>query len=424
MFYDKVRIFIKGGDGGNGMVSFRREKYVPEGGPSGGDGGLGGSVFLVGDKGTTTMIDFKYKKHHKAAKGENGKTNNMHGRNGQNLYLKVLLGTIVKDELGNVLADIIEDGQEVCVAAGGRGGRGNARFMSNKNKAPRMAENGEPGDEKTIYLELKLLADAGIAGYPNAGKSTLISSVSNARPKIGDYPFTTLNPHLGVVSLGNESFVLADIPGLIDGASEGMGLGHQFLKHLERTKVIIHLLDAGGFDEERDLFEDYTNINKELVLFNEALGRKKQIIAVNKIDAAGAEEKAEIFIKKLRELGVEDPVFKISAVTRQGLEPFLYEVLKWVKEIEAPIITTVNHKITQLEDDLISVEIEPLTGIFILKGDAVDRVFKMACLASDEGIRHFHQQLVRIGAIDLLKEKGVQAGDTVRIGKTEFDYVD
>ncbi|AMP20748.1 GTPase ObgE [endosymbiont 'TC1' of Trimyema compressum] len=424
MFYDKVRIFIKGGYGGNGMVSFRREKYVPEGGPSGGDGGLGGSVFLVGDKGATTMIDFKYKKHHKAAKGENGKTSNMHGRNGQNLYLKVPLGTIVKDELGNVLADIIEDGQEVCVAAGGRGGRGNARFMSNKNKAPRMAENGEPGDEKTIYLELKLLADAGIAGYPNAGKSTLISSVSNARPKIGDYPFTTLNPHLGVVSLGDKSFVLADIPGLIDGASEGIGLGHQFLKHLERTKVIVHLLDAGGFDEERDLFEDYTNINKELALFNEALGRKKQIIAVNKIDASGAEEKAEIFIKKLRESGVEDPVFKISAVTRQGLEPFLYEVLKWVKEIEAPIIATVNHKITQLEDDLISVEIEPLTGIFILKGYAVDRAFKMAYLASDEGIRHFHQQLVRIGAIELLKEKGVQAGDAVRIGKTEFDYVD
>lgn len=424
MFYDKVRIFIKGGDGGNGMVSFRREKYVPEGGPSGGDGGLGGSVFLVGDKGATTMIDFKYKKHYKAAKGGNGKTSNMHGKNGQNLYLKVPLGTIVKDELENVLADIIEDGQKVCMANGGRGGRGNASFMSNRNKVPRMAKNGEPGEEKTIYLELKLLADVGIAGYPNTGKSTLINSVSNAKSKIGDYPFTTLNPHLGVVSINDESFVLADIPGLIDGANKGIGLGHQFLKHLERTKAIIHLLDAGSFDKERDLFEDYININKELALFNKTLGRKKQIIAVNKIDTPGAEEKAKIFIKKLRESEIDDPVFKISAVTKQGLEPFLFEVFKWVKEIEAPIIATVNHKITQLENDLISVEIEPLTGIFILKGNAVDRAFKMSYLESDEGIRYFHRQLMRIGAIDLLREKGVQNGDTVKIGKTKFNYVD
>ena len=424
MFYDKAKIFIKGGDGGNGMISFRREKYVPEGGPSGGNGGLGGSVFLVGDKSGITMIDFKYKKYYKAVKGENGKTNNMHGRNGKSLYIKVPLGTIIKDKSGNILADIIEDGQKVCVAVGGRGGRGNAHFASNKNKAPRMAENGEPGEEKTIFLELKLLADAGIAGYPNAGKSTLISSVSNARPKIGDYPFTTINPHLGVVSLGNESFVLADIPGLVNGSSKGIGLGHQFLKHLERTKVIVHFLDAGNFNKERDLFEDYTNINKELALFNEALRKKKQIIAINKIDIPGAKEKARMFIKKLRKSMIEDPVFKISAVTQQGLRPFLYEVLKWVKEIEAPIIATVNHKITQLKDDLISVEINPLTGIFILKGAAVDCILKMAYLTSDEGVRHFHQKLVQIGVIDLLKEKGIQAGDTVRIGKIEFDYVD
>lgn len=424
MFYDKVKISIKGGDGGNGMVSFRREKYVPKGGPNGGDGGLGGSVFLIGDKSITTMIDFKYKKYHKATKGENGKISNMHGKNGQALYLKVPLGTIVKDELGNVLADIIKNDQKVCVACGGRGGRGNARFLSNKNKAPRIAENGEPGEEKIIYLELKLLADAGIAGYPNAGKSTLINSVSNTRSKTGDYPFTTLNPHLGVVSLGDESFILADIPGLIDGASKGIGLGHRFLKHLERTKVIIHFLDAGSNDRKRNLFKDYENINKELSLFNEELGKKKQIIVVNKIDIKGAKEKAEIFIKKLRELGIEDQVFKVSAVTRQGLEQFLYEVLKCVKEIKAPIITTVNHKITKLKKNLISVKIESETGIFILKGDTVDRVFKMAYLDSDEGIRNFHQQLVRIGAIDLLKEKGIRVGDIVRIDNTEFDYVE
>lgn len=424
MFYDKVKIFIKGGDGGNGMVSFRREKYVPEGGPSGGDGGRGGSVYLIGDSGATTMIDFKYKKHHKAPKGENGKTSNMHGRNGQDLYLKVPLGTIVKDGSGQVLGDIIEDGQKVCIANGGRGGRGNARFMSNKNKAPRMAENGEPGEEKDIILELKLLADAGIAGYPNAGKSTLISSVSNARPKIGDYPFTTLEPHLGVVALGDESFVLADIPGLIDGASAGVGLGHQFLKHLERTKLIVHLLDGAGYDNDRDLYEDYININKELTLFNEELGNKKQIIAINKIDMPEAEEKADAFIKRLRDEGIDDPIFKISAVTKEGLEPFLYEILKWVKVIEAPVIATVDHKVTTLEDDIISVEIEPVTGIFILSGASVEKAFKMSYLASDEGVRHFHQQLVRLGAIDLLREKGVQAGDTVRIGKTEFDFVD
>lgn len=419
MFYDRAKIYVKAGDGGNGIVSFRREKYVPEGGPNGGDGGNGASVYIEGDKNLSTMIDFKYKKHYKADKGDNGRTNNMHGKNAETLVIKVPLGTMVRDEEGEVLADITYDKQRILVAQGGRGGRGNARFMTNKNKEPKFAENGEPGIEKTLFLELKLIADVGIAGYPNAGKSTLISSVSKARPKIADYPFTTLEPHLGVVEIGDENFVLADIPGLIDGAAQGVGLGHDFLKHLERTKLIIHLIDGASF--ERTMYEEYKNINMELQLFNENLGAKPQIIAVNKIDIPGVEEKADEFIAQMRAEGYEEPIYKISAAGRIGLEPLMYQTLKLVKETESPIIFKEEHKVTMLKERPIKVEI--IDGVYEVTGDEVFKVYRMAYLLSDEGVMRFHRALVRLGVDDMLKKMGIKEGDTVRIYDTEFDYV-
>lgn len=420
MFYDRTKIFVKAGDGGNGLVSFRREKYVPEGGPNGGDGGKGADVYIVGDSNLGTMIDFKYKKHYKGDKGENGKSSNMHGKNATDIIIKVPLGTIVKNEDGEVIRDITEDGQELLIAKGGRGGRGNARFLTNKNKEPRYAENGEPGEELWLNLELKLIADVGIAGYPNAGKSTLISSLSRAKPKIADYPFTTLEPHLGVVSVGSESFVLADIPGLIDGASSGVGLGHEFLKHLERTKLIIHLIDGASF--ERTLYEDYININRELELFSKELADKKQIIVVNKIDIPEVRDKAKDFIDELKSNGCDDKVFLVSAVTKEGLKELTYEVLEQVKNTETPILFKEDHKVTTLKENPINIEI--IDGIFDVSGDDVYRVYRMAYLASDEGIMRFHKALVAIGVDKLLKDMGVKEGDTVRIYDTEFDYVD
>lgn len=420
MFYDRAKIFVKAGDGGNGLVSFRREKYVSEGGPNGGNGGKGADIFVVGDGNLSTMIDFKYKKHYKGDKGENGKSRNMHGKNAEDVVIKVPLGTIIKDEAGEVIDDINQDGQKLLVAKGGRGGRGNARFLTNKNKEPRFAENGEPGEEFWLDLELKLIADVGIAGYPNAGKSTLISSLSRAKPKIADYPFTTLEPHLGVVSIGNESFLLADIPGLIDGASQGVGLGHEFLKHLERTKIIIHLIDGGAY--ERTLYEEYTNINKELELFSQELAEKKQIIAINKIDIPGVKEKAEEFSKKMKDEGFLDKIFLISAVTKEGLNELAYEVLKLVKTTETPILFKEEHKVIILKDNPIDIQI--VDGIYEVTGDDVYRVYKMAYLASDEGIMRFHRALVAIGVDKLLKEMGIKEGDTVRIYDTEFNYID
>ncbi len=420
MFYDRAKIYIKAGDGGNGMVSFRREKYVPEGGPNGGDGGIGGNIYIQGDNNLTTMIDFKYRKNYKADKGDNGRSSNMHGKNAPDKIIKVPLGTMVKDDTGEVVADIIEDGQKLLVANGGRGGRGNARFMTNKNKEPKFAENGAPGEELWLNLELKLIADVGIAGYPNAGKSTLISSVSKAKPKIADYPFTTLAPHLGVVEVGDDSFVLADIPGLIDGASKGIGLGHDFLKHLERTKLIIHLIDGNSF--ERSIYEEYKNINMELTFFNDELGDKRQIIAINKIDIPGVEEKADEFIAKMKEEGYTDEIFKISAVARIGLDPLMLKTLEMVRTSQPSVIFKEEHKITSLKEKPLNIEI--IDGVFEVTGDDVFRVFKMAYLASDEGIMRFHRALVSIGVDALLKEKGVKDGDTVRIYDTEFDYID
>ena len=317
-FYDQAKIYVTGGDGGAGAVAFRREKYVPEGGPSGGDGGRGGNIVFEGDEGLRTLVDFRYQRHYKGDRGEHGQAKNCSGRSGEDVILRIPVGTVVfEDGTGETIADITEHGQRVVVAAGGRGGRGNARFMSNTNKAPTLAENGEPGAERWLRLELKLLADVGLVGFPNVGKSTIISQVSGARPKIADYHFTTLIPNLGVVELEEgQSFVIADIPGLIEGAHAGAGLGHEFLRHTERTRLLLHVLDISG-SEERDPLEDLRIIEEEIRLYSPELALRPVIIVANKMDIPTAQGQ----LQRLKEvIGDRHEIFPVSAATGEGLK--------------------------------------------------------------------------------------------------------
>lgn len=331
MFIDKAKIFVKAGDGGNGCVAFHREKFVPMGGPSGGDGGKGGDVILLADKDLHTLMDFKYKKHYKAQRGQNGQGGNKKGKDGEDLIIKVPVGTVVKDaQTGEIIADLVEDGQRVVVAKGGKGGKGNAAFKTATNQAPTKAEPGEEGEERWIELELKLLADIGIIGFPNAGKSTLISALSKARPKIADYPFTTLTPVLGVLQLDVDDFVvLADIPGLIEGASEGVGLGHEFLRHIERTKFLIHLIDVSDF-AEREWKEAYQIINRELGNYSEDLLKKPQIVVANKIDALSDRSKLQEIREFFQSRGI--PFVSVSLITREGIEELIDTVKRYKRE--------------------------------------------------------------------------------------------
>lgn len=326
VFIDFAKIFVRGGDGGNGCISFRHEKYVPAGGPDGGDGGNGGNVILEADNGLSTLMDYKYKRHYSARRGGHGKGKNMHGRNGEDVILRVPAGTLLKDaQTGIVLADLVCNRQRVVVARGGKGGKGNARFASPTRQAPRIAGDGKPGEERWLVLELKLLADVGLVGFPNAGKSTLISRVSAARPKIAPYPFTTLAPNLGVVNLEDStSFVIADLPGLIEGAHGGSGLGHEFLRHIERTKVLVHIVDLSC--EDRDPLSDFEVIDKELKLYNEELASKPRIVAANKIDIPGTEGVLEKFVAALRERGMA--VYPISALTGEGIKELLWAIAR------------------------------------------------------------------------------------------------
>ncbi|WP_457621435.1 GTPase ObgE [Persephonella sp.] len=327
-FVDKAKIHVKAGDGGNGCVAFRREKYVRMGGPSGGNGGKGGDVIIMADKSLKTLMDFRYKKHFKAENGQHGSGSNKHGRNGKDLIIKVPVGTVVKDaETGEIIADLIYDGQKVVVAKGGKGGRGNAAFKTSTNQAPDYAEEGQPGEEKWIELELKLLADIGIIGFPNAGKSTLISVLSKAKPKIADYPFTTLTPVLGVLQLDyGKSVVIADIPGLIEGASKGAGLGHEFLRHIERTKALIHLIDISD-QRERDPIEAFEIINKELEKYSPELVKKPQIVVGNKIDMLSDRSLIEKLKKEFSKRGY--PFVAVSLVTKEGLD----QLIKLIAEV-------------------------------------------------------------------------------------------
>lgn len=420
MFIDKSRIYVKAGDGGDGIVSFRREKYVPEGGPDGGDGGRGGSIKIKADEGLKTLMDFKYKRHYKANRGQHGGGSGKHGKSAPDLVLRVPVGTIIKDsDTGGIIADIVSEDQEVIVASGGAGGRGNARFASSKEKAPRFAEKGEPGEEKWLDLELKLLADVGLVGYPNVGKSTLLSMISSAKPKIADYHFTTLVPNLGVVKVNYHSFVVADIPGLIEGAHKGTGLGDDFLKHIQRSGILLHVLDAAVL-EGRDPLKDFATINKELEFFDADLSRKKQIIALNKMDVSGAEKKAEAVI---RELGTNHEIFKISAATGEGVSLLVNRLAELTSTLgRGYSLHVIEEEKSSVEDDEISVEKD--NEVFVVKGKKIEKLVAMTDFNNEYAVKRLQRKMTNMGVDELLREKGAVEGDTVRIGGVEFNYLE
>ena len=422
-FIDRTRIIVKAGDGGHGKSAFRREKFVPKGGPSGGDGGRGADIILEVDRNMNTLLDFRYHRKFKGENGENGDIKNQYGHNAPPCIIKVPAGTVVRDEAtGELLADLTEAGQRAVVAKGGRGGRGNAKFASSANRAPTFAEFGEPGESRNLLLELKLLADVGLVGYPSVGKSSLVASVSAARPEIADYPFTTITPVLGVVQTDYEkSFVMADIPGLIEGAADGVGLGHDFLRHVERTKLILHIVDASGM-EGRDPVEDYHKINRELGRYSEKLARRRQILVANKMDLPQAQEN----YPRLKALAEKEgiPIFPISAATRQGLK----ELLSCVGEIlenyaEEPPREEETRVYDANAEDPESVSISRNdAGDFIVSGKALEKLVAMTNFNNDEAVRRF-QYIWRLKGIDeKLKERGIREGMTVHIGAMEFEY--
>ncbi|CAD7359554.1 MULTISPECIES: GTPase ObgE [Staphylococcus] len=429
MFVDQVKISLKAGDGGNGITAYRREKYVPFGGPAGGDGGRGASVVFQVDEGLRTLMDFRYQRHFKAKKGENGQSSNMHGKNAEDLVLKVPPGTIIKDvETEQTLADLVEHGQSAVIAKGGRGGRGNSRFATPKNPAPDFSENGEPGEEIEVTLELKLLADVGLVGFPSVGKSTLLSIVSKAKPKIGAYHFTTIQPNLGVVVTPDQrSFVMADLPGLIEGASEGVGLGHQFLRHVERTKVIVHVIDMSGL-EGRDPYEDYTIINQELKAYAQRLEERPQIIVANKMDIPEAHDQLEQFKNKLNQ---PVKIIPISSYTRENIDQLLYEIantLDKVKDVDFSAteeqigVNRVVYKHTPSQDQFKITRDDD--GAYVVSGNAIERMFKMTDFNSDPAVRRFARQMRSMGIDDALRERGAENGDIVRILGGEFEFVE
>lgn len=424
-FIDKSKIFVKAGDGGNGKSSFRREKYVPKGGPDGGDGGKGGDVVLVVDENVNTLLNFRYNKKYIADNGGHGDVKKQFGRGAEDCVIKVPLGTVVKDSAtGKILADLVEVGQRAIVAKGGRGGRGNAKFKSSSRRAPTFAELGEPGESRELLLELKLLADVGLAGYPSVGKSSLISAVSDARPEIADYHFTTLTPVLGVVKLGWEkSFVMADIPGLIEGAAEGVGLGHEFLRHVERTKLILHVVDAATI-EGRDPVEDFHKINAELKKYSEKIANRTQILVANKIDLSQAEEHLPALKKLAEDEGIK--FFAISAVTHENVDALINYIGTWLdehaKDFE-PVTTSDDVKIFDVEktDDEVIIERNDAAD-FIVKNKNLEKIVAMTNFDNPEGLRRF-QFIWRMKNLDsLLKERGIKEGMTVHIGKMEFEW--
>ena len=425
MFVDKAKIFIKAGDGGDGRVSFRREKYAPNGGPDGGDGGAGGNVIFEVSEEMRTLMDFRYKRKHVAESGEAGMGNNSSGKSGQHLVIKLPAGTIIRDvATGNAIADLKQPGDRFIAARGGRGGQGNQHFATPTRQAPRFAQPGEKGEEREVELELKLLADIGLVGFPNVGKSTFLSMVTSAKPKIANYHFTTLVPNLGVVDIGDgRSFVLADIPGLIEGAHTGIGLGHEFLRHVERTKVLIHIIDVSG-TEGRDPLEDFKKINEELALYSPKLPKKPQLVACNKMDLPDAEENFDKVKSALEEQGYE--VFKISAATRQGIDPLLdraFNLLEQYKDIEEPVEEIVDLLYSKDTEEK-SFNVRKENGAFIVEGDFVDYLLSSVNLDDSDSIKYFQKVLRKRGIVDELKRMGVQDGDTVKMYELEFEYFD
>ncbi len=424
MFIDTAKVFLKAGKGGNGIVSFHREKYAAKGGPDGGRGGNGGSIIFVGESGLTTLLDFHYKRKITAQNGQNGMGNNMYGAKGESIYIKVPLGTVVTNlDNGKIIADITKHGQEAVVAKGGRGGRGNSFFANSRHTTPDFCEKGEPGVEYNAQLELKILADVGLVGFPSVGKSTLISSISAAKPKIADYHFTTLNPHLGVVGVPDgRSFIAADLPGLIEGAHLGLGLGIQFLKHIERTRIIVHVIDMSS-TEGRDPVDDYNKINNELESYNLDLMKKPQIIVANKMDLPDSEEN---LIRFKKETGIEK-VIPISAATRFNLNELVYQIankLDEVKLIPEPVFETdiVEYTFKKEEDPFTIILCED--GVYNVVGPMIEKLMQKTDFNNDPSIRRFAKQIRDLGVDDALREKGVKDGDTVRILDYEFEFFD
>ena len=421
-FVDKARIVIKSGNGGNGCASFHREKYVARGGPSGGDGGKGGDVVFRADERLSTLLDFRYQRHFRAENGGDGKPELMTGRDGAPIVIAVPVGTVVRDvETGAVIADMSENGKERVVLRGGNGGKGNARFATPTRQAPRFAQNGQKTADREVELELKTIADVGIIGLPSVGKSTILSVLTAARPKIAAYHFTTLSPNLGVASRHGRSFVLADIPGLIEGAAEGAGLGHDFLRHIERTRMLLHVVDAAGV-EGRDPLDDVKTVNAELARFSETLAALPQIVAANKMDIPEGADNLPRLTEALEPAGVR--VFPVSAAAVQGFEPMLDHILAVLDQLP-PV-----KRFTETEVET-APQYEPGfavrrddAGAFVVTGGDVDRLLDTTDPADEASMRRFQQLLVKNGIIAALREHGAKEGDTIRLGAWEFDFVD
>lgn len=422
MFVDRVKIHVKGGNGGNGMVSFFRAKYITHGGPDGGDGGRGGDVIFVGDESMGTLMDFRYKRMFKAGNGQDGGKRNCFGKDGESVVIKVPVGTVIRAaESGKIMADITKHGEEKILIHGGKGGKGNQHFATPTRQAPRYAESGRVAKEYDVILELKLIADVGLIGFPNVGKSTLLSMVTNANPKIANYHFTTLAPNLGVVEgRYGDSFVLADIPGLVEGASEGVGLGHAFLRHVERTKVFIHVVDAAGVEGD-DPVENVRKINQELEAYNPELMKRPQVIAANKTDIPGSEENVERLKEAYEKEGFE--VFPISAATNKGLDELLTKVAEILKNYPEDIVFEEEYE----EYDEVAVDQEPFTieiedEVYVVRGVGVEKMIGYTNIDTEKGFAFFQRYLKEKGIIEALEEKGIQEGDTVRIYDMEFEF--
>jgi len=422
MFVDYAKITIKSGDGGDGAATFRREKYVAAGGPDGGDGGKGGDIYFIVDPDSNTLIDFRYTKKFKAENGQNGSGGHKFGKSGKDLFVKVPLGTIVKDsESGKVIADLSTKGQKELILKGGRGGKGNSHFATSTRQAPRFAIDGEKGKEKELILELKLLADVGLVGFPNVGKSTILSRVTKATPKIADYHFTTIDPNLGVVKTEHgDSFVLADIPGIIEGASEGIGLGIQFLRHVERTRLLLHIIDIAS-TEGRNPIDDYNKINEELKKYSEKLANKKQIIVANKIDSM----QDDSYLKELEKIAKKSntKLYKISAVTGEGLNELFNDVAKILKTLPKEEIVEIDDRVVYtLEEEEEQFKVEIIDGEYIVTGPACERLMGRVNIGDNESYSYMEKMLKKIGIEQELRNKGVKEGDTVKILDWEFEW--
>ena len=420
MFVDEVVVSVSAGNGGNGCMAYRREKYIPMGGPFGGNGGRGGNIIFVADEGLRTLIDLRYKKHIRGGNGLNGEGKNKNGKGAEDTVIKVPVGSTVKDyDTGVIIADLTKNGEDVVVAYGGRGGRGNVSLATRGNPCPSYCERGEPGENRKVKVELRMLADVGLVGLPSVGKSTILSMVTNANPKIASYHFTTLSPNLGVVTVNDYSYVVADLPGLIEGASEGLGLGHKFLKHIERTKIIAHVVDMSGI-EGRDPYDDYITIRKELEKFSPKLLTKPEIILANKMDMESSISNLEMFKEK-----VNVPIYEISAILNEGLDSVIEKLADMVKNTEDEVLfepeMQESHVLYQFRKE------KPFTivkekDVFVIKGDQVEKLFKMTNFNTEEALLRFSHKLRRMGIDDELEKMGIQEGDIVRILDYEFEY--